>query len=391
MLINFFQGLRDAGIPVTTRELLDLLEGLKQHLVFADSETFYYFSRTCLVKDEKYFDRFDRAFSAHFKELETLDAVIEAIIHDDWLRNEFLKSLSDEDKAKIESLGGLEKLIEEFKKRLEEQKERHEGGNKWIGTGGTSPFGQQGYNPEGVRVGPNGGQKKALKVWDRRDFKNLDDDVQLGTRNIKMALRRLRKFARQGAADELDLDDTIRSTARNAGLLDIKLVPERHNAVKVLIFFDVGGSMDPHIRTCEELFSAARTEFKHLEYFYFHNFIYESVWRNNIRRHNERTSLLDVMHKYSHDYKVIFVGDAAMSPYEIVSPGGSVEHWNEESGEVWMRRLRQTYEKMIWINPTPQAEWEYTQSTAMTHQLVEGHMYPLTLKGLEEGMSYLSK
>ena len=391
MLINFFQGLRDAGIPVTTRELLDLFEGLKQHLVFADSETFYYFSRTCLVKDEKYFDRFDRAFSAHFKELETLDAVIEAIIHDDWLRNEFLKSLSDEDKAKIESLGGLEKLIEEFKKRLEEQKERHEGGNKWIGTGGTSPFGQQGYNPEGVRVGPNGGQKKALKVWDRRDFKNLDDDVQLGTRNIKMALRRLRKFARQGAADELDLDDTIRSTARNAGLLDIKLVPERHNAVKVLIFFDVGGSMDPHIRTCEELFSAARTEFKHLEYFYFHNFIYESVWRNNIRRHNERTSLMDVMHKYSHDYKVIFVGDAAMSPYEIVSPGGSVEHWNEESGEVWMRRLRQTYEKMIWINPTPQAEWEYTQSTAMTHQLVEGHMYPLTLKGLEEGMSYLSK
>ena len=391
MLINFFQGLRDAGIPVTTRELLDLFEGLKQHLVFADSETFYYFSRTCLVKDEKYFDRFDRAFSAHFKELETLDAVIEAIIPDDWLRNEFLKSLSDEDKAKIESLGGLEKLIEEFKKRLEEQKERHEGGNKWIGTGGTSPFGQQGYNPEGVRVGPNGGQKKALKVWDRRDFKNLDDDVQLGTRNIKMALRRLRKFARQGAADELDLDDTIRSTARNAGLLDIKLVPERHNAVKVLIFFDVGGSMDPHIRTCEELFSAARTEFKHLEYFYFHNFIYESVWRNNIRRHNERTSLMDVMHKYSHDYKVIFLGDAAMSPYEIVSPGGSVEHWNEESGEVWMRRLRQTYEKMIWINPTPQAEWEYTQSTAMTHQLVEGHMYPLTLKGLEEGMSYLSK
>ena len=391
MLINFFKGLRDAGIPVTTRELLDLFEGLKQHLVFADSETFYYFSRTCLVKDEKYFDRFDRAFSAHFKELETLDAVIEAIIPDDWLRNEFLKSLSDEDKAKIESLGGLEKLIEEFKKRLEEQKERHEGGNKWIGTGGTSPFGQQGYNPEGVMVGPNGGQKKALKVWDRRDFKNLDDDVQLGTRNIKMALRRLRKFARQGAADELDLDDTIRSTARNAGLLDIKLVPERHNAVKVLIFFDVGGSMDPHIRTCEELFSAARTEFKHLEYFYFHNFIYESVWRNNIRRHNERTSLMDVMHKYSHDYKVIFVGDAAMSPYEIVSPGGSVEHWNEESGEVWMRRLRQTYEKMIWINPTPQAEWEYTQSTAMTHQLVEGHMYPLTLKGLEEGMSYLSK
>ncbi len=391
MLINFFQGLRDAGVPVTTRELLDLFEGLEQHIVFADLDTFYFFSRTCLVKDEKYFDRFDRAFSAHFKELESLDGVIEALIPDDWLRNEFMKQLSDEEKAKIESLGGLEKLIEEFKKRLEEQKERHEGGNKWIGTGGTSPFGQQGYNPEGMRVGPNGGQKKALKVWDRRDFKNLDDSVELGTRNIKMALRRLRKFARSGAADELDLDDTIRSTARNAGLLDIKMVPERHNAVKVLIFFDVGGSMDPHVRVCEELFSAVRTEFKHLEYFYFHNFIYESVWKNNIRRHNERTSLLDVMHKYSHDYKVIFVGDAAMSPYEIVASGGSVEHWNEESGEVWMRRMRETYEKVIWINPTPQSEWEYTQSTSIAYKLLEGHMYPLTLKGLEEGMTYLSK
>jgi uncharacterized protein with von Willebrand factor type A (vWA) domain len=391
MLINFFQGLRDAGVPVTTRELLDLFEGLEQHIVFADLDTFYFFSRTCLVKDEKYFDRFDRAFSAHFKELESLDGVIEALIPDDWLRNEFMKQLSDEEKAKIESLGGLEKLIEEFKKRLEEQKERHEGGNKWIGTGGTSPFGQQGYNPEGMRVGPNGGQKKALKVWDRRDFKNLDDSVELGTRNIKMALRRLRKFARSGAADELDLDDTIRSTARNAGLLDIKMVPERHNAVKVLIFFDVGGSMDPHVRVCEELFSAVRTEFKHLEYFYFHNFIYESVWKNNIRRHNERTSLLDVMHKYSHDYKVIFVGDAAMSPYEIVAAGGSVEHWNEESGEVWMRRMRETYEKVIWINPTPQSEWEYTQSTSIAYKLLEGHMYPLTLKGLEEGMTYLSK
>lgn len=391
MLINFFQGLRDAGVPVTTRELLDLFEGLEQHIVFADLDTFYFFSRTCLVKDEKYFDRFDRAFSAHFKELESLDGVIEALIPDDWLRNEFMKQLSDEEKAKIESLGGLEKLIEEFKKRLEEQKERHEGGNKWIGTGGTSPFGQQGYNPEGMRVGPNGGQKKALKVWDRRDFKNLDDSVELGTRNIKMALRRLRKFARSGAADELDLDDTIRSTARNAGLLDIKMVPERHNAVKVLIFFDVGGSMDPHVRVCEELFSAVRTEFKHLEYFYFHNFIYESVWKNNIRRHNERTSLLDVMHKYSHDYKVIFVGDAAMSPYEIVAAGGSVEHWNEESGEVWMRRMRETYEKVIWINPTPQSDWEYTQSTSIAYKLLEGHMYPLTLKGLEEGMTYLSK
>ena len=391
MLINFFQGLRDAGVPVTTRELLDLMEGLKQHITFADMDEFYYFSRTCMVKDEKYFDRFDRAFGLHFKDLEALDDVIEALIPDDWLRSEFLKNLSDEEKAKIESLGGLEKLIEEFKKRLEEQKERHEGGSKWVGTGGTSPFGQEGYHPEGIRVGPNGRNKKAVKVWDKRDFKNLDDSVELGTRNIKVAMRRLRKFARTGAADELDLDDTISSTARNAGLLDIKMVPERHNAVKVLLFFDVGGSMDPHVKVCQELFSAARTEFKHMEYFYFHNFLYESVWRNNIRRHNERTPLLDILHKYSHDYKVVFVGDASMSPYEIVQPGGSVEHWNDESGEVWMRRLQEVYDKVIWINPVPEDEWQYTQSVSIAHQLLEGHMYPLTLKGLEEGMAYLSR
>jgi len=391
MLINFFQGLRDAGVPVTTRELLDLLEGLQRHVVFADMDDFYYFSRTCMVKDEKYFDRFDRAFGLHFKELEGLDDIIEALIPDDWLRSEFMKNLTEEEKAKIESLGGLEKLIEEFKKRLEEQKERHEGGNKWVGTGGTSPFGQEGYHPEGIRVGPNGRNKKAVKVWDKREFKNLDDSVQLGTRNIKVAMRRLRKFARTGAADELDLDDTISSTARNAGLLDIKMVPERHNAVKVLLFFDVGGSMDPHVRVCEELFSAARTEFKHMKNFYFHNFLYESVWSNNIRRHNERTQVLDILHKYSHDYKVVFVGDASMSPYEIVQPGGSVEHWNEESGEIWLRRLREVYDKVIWLNPVPEDDWQYTQSVAITHQLMEGHMYPLTLRGLEQGMAYLSK
>jgi len=391
MLINFFHGLRDAGVPVTTRELLDLMEGLKQRIAFIDMDEFYYFSRTCMVKDEKYFDRFDRAFGLHFKDLEALDDIIEALIPDDWLRSEFMKNLSEEDKAKIESLGGLEKLIEEFKKRLEEQKKRHEGGNKWIGTGGTSPFGQEGYHPEGIRVGPNGKNKKAVKVWEKRDFKNLDDSIELGTRNIKVALRRLRKFARTGAADELDLDDTIRSTAKNAGLLDIKMVPERHNAVKVLLFLDVGGSMDPHIKVCEELFSASRTEFKHLEYFYFHNFIYESVWKNNIRRHNERTPTLDILHKYSHDYKVIFVGDASMSPYEIAQPGGSVEHWNEEAGEVWMRRLTEVYDKVIWLNPVPEDEWEYTQSVSMARQLVDGKMYPLSLKGLEEGMSYLSK
>ncbi len=391
MLINFFHGLRDAGVPVTTTELLVLLEGLKQRVAFADIDDFYYFSRTCMVKDEKYFDRFDRAFGLHFQELEALDDIIEALIPDDWLRSEFMKNLSEEDKAKIESLGGLEKLIEEFKKRLDEQKKRHEGGNKWIGTGGTSPFGQEGYHPEGIRVGPNGKNKKAVKVWEKRDYKNLDDSVQLGTRNIKIALRRLRKFARTGAAEELDLDDTISSTARNAGLLDIKMVPERHNAVKVLLFFDVGGSMDPHVKVCEELFSAARTEFKHMENFYFHNFLYESVWGNNIRRHNERTQVLDILHKYSHDYKVIFVGDASMSPYEIMQPGGSVEHWNEEPGETWMRRLQEVYDKVIWLNPVPEDDWQYTQSVAITHQLLEGHMYPLTLQGLEEGMGYLSK
>ena len=391
MLINFFHGLRDAGVPVSTKELLDLLEGLKQRVVFANIDDFYYFSRTCMVKDEKYFDRFDQAFGAHFKDLEGLDDIIEALIPDEWLRSEFMKNLSDEDKAKIESLGGLEKLIEEFKKRLEEQKERHEGGSKWVGTGGTSPFGQEGFHPEGIRVGPNGKNKKAVKVWDKREFANLDDSVELGTRNIKVALRRLRKFARTGATEELDLDDTISSTARNAGWLDIKMVPERHNAVKVLLFFDVGGSMDPHIKTCEELFSAARTEFKHMENFYFHNFIYESLWKNNVRRHNERSQTLDLMHKYGHDYKVVFVGDASMSPYEIVQPGGSVEHWNEEAGEMWMRRITDTYDKAIWLNPVPEDEWEYTQSISMTRQLMEGHMYPLSLRGLEEGMAYLSK
>jgi len=391
VLVNFFHVLKDTGVPVTPRELLDLLEAMERRLVFGDMDDFYSLSRAILVKDEKYYDRFDRAFGLHFQDLEALDDVIEAMIPDDWLRSEFMKQLSEEDKAKIESLGGLEELIEQFKQRLEEQKKRHQGGNKWIGTEGTSPFGNDGYHPEGIRVGGESKNKRAAKVWDRRDFKNLDDSVELGTRNIKVALRRLRKFARTGATEELDLDDTIRSTARNAGLLDIKMVPERHNAVKVLLFLDIGGSMDPHVKVCEELFSAARTEFKHLESFYFHNFLYESVWKNNIRRFNERTSTLDLMHKYAHDYKLVFVGDASMSPYEIMQPGGSVEHWNEESGELWMRRVRETYEKCIWINPVPEDEWEYTQSIAITRQLMEGKMYPLTLRGLEEGMSFLSK
>ena len=391
MLVNFFQGLKDGGVPVTPRELLDLLAAMNKQLVFGSIDDFYNLSRAVMVKDEKYYDRFDRAFGLHFRDLEGVDDVIEALIPDDWLRSEFVKQLSEEDKAKIDSLGGLEKLIDEFKKRLEEQEKRHEGGNKWVGTGGTSPFGNDGFHPEGIRVGGQGKNKKAVKVWDRRDFKNLDDSVEIGTRNIKIALRRLRKFARTGSADELDLDDTISSTAKNAGLLDIKMVPERHNAVKVLLFLDVGGSMDPHVKVCEELFSAARSEFKHLKHFYFHNFLYDNVWENNIRRHNQRTPLHDVMHKFGHDYKVVIVGDASMSPYEIVQPGGSVEHWNEEPGAVWLERLRSTYEKCVWLNPVPEDEWQYTQSISIANQLMEEKMYPLTLGGLEDAMGFLAK
>ncbi len=391
MLVQFFFGLRNAGVPVSIRELLDLLAGLEARLAYIDPDEFYQLARVCLVKDEKYYDRFDKAFAAYFSELEDLDDVIEALIPDDWLRSEFMKQLSDEDKAAIESLGGLDKLIEEFKKRLEEQKERHAGGNKWIGTGGTSPFGHSGYNPEGIRIGGGSRNKKAVKVWEQRQFRDLDDSIELGTRNIKVALRRLRKFARTGATEELDIDDTISSTAKNAGLLDLKMVPERHNAVKVLLFFDVGGSMDPHVKICEELFSAARSEFKHLEYYYFHNFIYESVWKNNIRRHNERTPLSEVLHKYTSDYKVIFVGDASMSPYEIVQAGGSVEHWNEEPGVFWMRQILETFDKVVWINPVPPPEWSWTQSIRMVEEIIEGEMYPLSLAGLEAAMATLAK
>ncbi|MFT5506666.1 MAG: hypothetical protein ACI8XC_004394 [Gammaproteobacteria bacterium] len=391
MLISFFQTLKRVGIPVSIKELLDLILALKNHLAFADADEFYFLSRTILVKDEKYFDRFDQAFAFYYNDLETLDDIIEAMIPEEWLRQEFSKQLSEEDKAKIESLGGLDKLIEEFKKRLEEQKDRHQGGSKWIGTGGTSPFGHGGYHPEGIRIGGESRNKKAVKVWEKRSFKNLDDSVELGTRNIKMALRRLRKFARSGAEEELDMDNTIRSTAKNAGLLDIKMVPERHNTAKVLLFFDVGGSMDPYIKICEEMFTAARSEFKHMEYFYFHNFIYESVWRDNSRRQTERLPLQEIINRYSGDYNIVFIGDASMSPYEIVQSGGSVEHWNEEAGIVWMRRLKKSYPKIIWINPLPTHEWRYTQSIEMTNHLVDGHMYPLTVKGLEEGMGYLSK
>lgn len=391
MLLNFFQTLRRQNLPVTFSELSDLITALEHRIVFADMEQFYYLARTIMIKDEKNFDKYDRAFKAHFTELEKVDDFIEALIPEDWLRSEFLKTLSEEEKAKIESLGGLEELIETFKKRLEEQKKRHEGGNKWIGTGGTSPFGHGGYNPEGIRVGGEGGQGTAVKVWDRRDFKDLDDSITLGTRNIKMALRRLRKFARSGAEDELDLDDTIRSTAHNAGLLDIKMVPERRNAVKVLLLFDVGGSMDPYVKTCEELFSAARIEFKHMEYYYFHNFIYDGLWQNSEMRYDEVTATHDILRKFGSDYKIIFVGDAAMATYEITHSGGSIDFMNREPGANWLKRFSEAYDKMVWLNPTPKEYWQHTHSTKIIQDLMEDRMYPLTLKGMEEAMGYLSR
>ena len=378
-------------MPVTIRELLDLLEVLEQRLVFASLDDFYVLSRAVMVKDEKYYDKFDKAFGLYFKDLENVGDIIDALIPDEWMKKEFEKQLSDEDKAKLESLGSLEKLIEEFKKRLEEQKEKHAGGNKWVGTGGTSPFGQQGYHPEGVRVGEHSTNKRAAKVWDKREFKDLDDSVTVGSRNISVALRRLRKFARAGAQDELDLPDTIASTAKNAGFLDIKMRAERHNAVKVLLFFDVGGSMDPFVRICEELFAAARSEFKHLEYFYFHNFIYETVWQNGFRRHSEGIAINDILHKYSKDYKVIFIGDASMSPYEIVSSGGSVEHWNDEPGRYWFEKLESNFDKIAWLNPVPKDQWHWTQSIEIWQSLVDDNMYPLTIEGLESAMAYLSK
>ena len=392
MLIGFFQELRAAKVPTTLRELLDLLAALEQDMAFVDIDAFYYLSRTLLVKEEKYFDRFDKAFGRYFNGLAEFEDLLAAIIPEDWVRDAFISSLSEEDKAKIKSIGGLEKLLEEFRKRLAEQKERHQGGSKWIGTGGTSPFDAEGYKPEGIRIGQDGNRNfSALKVWDRRDYKNLDDSVELGTRNIKVALRRLRHFARTGAQDQLDMDDTIRSTAKNAGYLDIKMVPERHNAVKVLLFMDIGGSMDPHVKRCEELFSASRTEFKHLEYYYFHNMVYESLWQNNERRWSEKTPTWDILHKYGSDYRVIFVGDASMSPYEISSPGGSVEHWNDEAGNVWMKRFKETFDKVIWLNPKPRESWDYSQSIKIVDRLVGGHMYPLNIEGLEAGMKYLSK
>jgi uncharacterized protein with von Willebrand factor type A (vWA) domain len=386
VLINFFFTLRKYKVPVTIRELLDLLLGLKHQLVYANLDDFYLLSRTALVKDEKNYDKFDRAFSAYFKGLEDLHGLLESLIPDEWLRHEFEKSLSPEDLKEIEGLGGLEKLIEAFKKAKEEAESKAGEEGKDGDEGNADQQGQSG--PGGLGRGK---KKKAKKVWDERQYKNLDDSVELGTRNIKMALRRLRKFARTGSEEELDIDHTIRSTAHNGGMLDIKMRPERRNTVKVLLFLDIGGSMDSHVKVCEELFSASRTEFKHLESFYFHNFIYESVWKDNRRRMSERLSTLDILNKYSHDYKVVFVGDATMAPYEITHAGGSVEHWNEEPGAAWMERFGEIYDKVIWLNPTPQETWEYSSSVMMTQELVGGNMYPLTITGLEEGMSQLSK
>ena len=391
MLVRFFFLLRGAGVPVSLTELLTLLEALKAGLGDLSAERFYYLARTCLVKDERYYDRYDKAFAAHFKGAEDLFSLLQKELPEDWLAKLAEREFTDAEKAEVEALGGWETLMEALRKRLEEQKERHQGGNKWIGTAGTSPFGAYGFNPEGVRVGQAGGRNRsAVKVWDKREFANLDDKVELGTRNIKMALRRLRRFARRGAPDELALSDTIDATARSGGWLDIKMQAKRHNVVKVLLLLDIGGSMDDHVKTCEELFSAARSEFKHLEHYYFHNFTYEALWRDNRRRYNEHLGTLELMRTYGTDYKLILVGDATMSPYEITQAGGSVEHWNAEAGSVWLRRLLVHYPKFAWINPQPQSRWLHTSSIEMTRELLEGRMYPLTLAGLDDAIGALT-
>ncbi|WP_427312951.1 vWA domain-containing protein [Cupriavidus sp. H39] len=391
MLIDFFFSLRHAKLPVSVKEYLTMLEALKAQVISPSIDEFYYLSRMTLVKDEKHFDKFDQTFAAYFKGVESL-VDWKSDIPLDWLQKTLERELSPEEKAKIEAMGGLDKLMERLKQLLEEQKEKHEGGNKWIGTGGTSPFGHGGYNPEGIRIGgPSKGNRTAIKVWEARAYKDYDDQVELGTRNIKVALRRLRRFAREGADTELDLDDTIHATAANAGLLDIKLRPERHNKVKVLMLMDVGGSMDDHIKRVEELFSATKTEFKHLEYYYFHNCLYDYVWKNNRRRHAEKLATWDLLHKYTPDYKIIFVGDATMSPYEILQPGGSVEYNNAEAGAVWLNRMTEQFPHFVWLNPEPEGLWQYRQSITVINQLMKGRMYPVTLAGLEQAMKVLSK
>ena len=394
MFTTLFFALREAKVPVSLKEYLALLDGMRHGVAAFDVDDFYYFSRAALVKDERNLDRFDRVFAAVFKGLQPPDGEEAAAVElpEEWLRKLAELHLTEEEKRQIEALGGWEKLMETLRERLREQQGRHQGGSKWIGTAGTSPFGAYGYNPEGVRIGQEGSRhRRAVKVWDRRDFRNLDDSLELGTRNIKLALRRLRRFARQGASTQLDLPETIESTARRGGMLDVKLVPERHNAVKVLLFLDVGGSMDVHVRTVEELFSAARSEFKHLEYYYFHNCPYETVWRDNRRRHAEQVATWDVLHTYPGDYRLILVGDAAMSPYELVYPGGSVEHWNEEAGQAWIGRLLDSFRHAVWLNPTPADHWDYFPSIRLVRELLGGRMFPLTLQGLDTAMRELSR
>ena len=391
MLTEFFLKLKGHKVPVSIKEWLTLMEAMHKGVISPSIDEFYYLSRTALVKDEQNFDKFDRAFGEFFQGIESL-AGVEFDVPLEWLLKQAELNLSPEEKAMIEALGGWEKLMETLKKRLEEQKGRHQGGNKWIGTAGTSPFGAYGYNPEGVRIGQDKSRNRsAVKVWDAREYRNLDDSVELGTRNIKVALRRLRRFAREGAPDELDLGTTIDKTARNAGWLDLHMRPERHNAAKVLMFLDIGGSMDDHVKLCEELFSAAKTEFKHLEYFYFHNCLYDYVWKDNRRRHAERVRTFDIMHKYGHDYKLVFVGDATMSPYEILQPGGSIEYSNDEAGVVWMKRMLEIYPKAAWINPEPEEIWPYRQSIGILREIMGGRMYPSTIEGLERAMRALAK
>lgn len=391
MLIQFFFTLRKYQVKTTLRELLDLLRALEKHVVYADIESFYSLARTIMVKDETQYDKFDRAFAEYFEGVESVD-LFGKDIPEEWLRKEIEKNLSPEEREALRKAGGLEELMETLKKRLEEQEKRHQGGNKWVGTGGTSPFGAYGDNPEGVRIGQKGNRKfSAVKVWDKREFKNLSSDVELGTRNIKIALRKLRKFARTGASEQLDVPTTIGETAKKGGLLDIHMAPERHNAVKVLMFFDVGGSMDPHVKSTQELFSAVQSEFKYLEYFYFHNCVYEEVWKDNLRRNKERIPIWDIIHRYGKDYKVIFVGDATMGPYEITYPGGSVEHWNEEPGSVWLQRLLNHFNNAVWLNPQTENYWPYYSSIKIIRDIMEDRMYGLTLEGLTDAIKGLSR
>jgi uncharacterized protein len=391
VLLDFFYKLKDAKIPVSVKEYLTLLEGMKSGFMTPSLDNFYYLSKMSLVKDERFFDRFDKVFGLYFKGIEGKMDLF-ALLPKDWLEKRMNREFTAEEKAAIEAMGGLDKLMERLQELLKEQKERHEGGNKWIGSGGTSPFGNNGFNPEGVRIGQaESRNRRAVKVWDQRLYQDYDDQLEIGTRNIKVALRRLRRFAREGAADELDLDDTIESTARNAGFLDIKMRPERHNSVKVLMLLDVGGSMDDHIRRTEELFSAASSEFKHLEFYYFHNCVYDYLWKKNHRRHSERFPTHDIIRKYNSDYRLILVGDATMSPYEVLQPGGSVEYYNEEAGAVWLRRLLDKFPKAAWLNPEPEGLWQYRQSVEIIHKIMEQHMYPLTVAGLERAMRHLSK